>query len=299
MRAMLGTRLARAVWLIPGSRRFYTWLIGRLKPSTVQIDGHTFELDPTDSLLLSVNGEYEPVESRIFRRYIREGATVIDVGGHIGYYTLQAARAVGPDGHVVVFEPAPDNFALLERNVKSNGYKNVTLVRSAVSDQAGSESLVISRDNTGDNRLAGGEPGSRVDARAAVDLVTVDAVTLDSYFGEKPPDVDVIKMDIQGAEPLALAGGRGLIAANDDLLLLTELSSEHLDAAHLRAYGNDLKDAGFALFEIDESSGMAVRVEVEELVARLVADSGITHTDLACVKGDRASARLREVAGVK
>lgn len=286
---MLGTRLARAVWLIPGSRRFYTWLIGRLKPKIVQIDGHTLELDSTDSLLLSVNGEYEPVESRIFRRYIRVAATVIDVGGHIGYYTLQAARAVGPAGRVVAFEPAPDNFALLERNVAGNGYKNVTMVKSAVSDHAGAESLVISRENTGDNRLAG-------DGESDGELVTVEAVTLDSYFGGDFPDVDVIKMDIQGAEPLALAGARGLIAANEDLLLLTELSSEHLDVVRLRAYVDELRDAGFVLFEIDESSGTTVPVEVEELVTRLVADSGSTHTDLACAKGKLAAERLAAAA---
>ena len=62
MKWLVGTPVARAIWKIPGSRRFYTRLVSGLRPESVVIDGHRMHLDATDSLLLSVNGEYEAVD---------------------------------------------------------------------------------------------------------------------------------------------------------------------------------------------------------------------------------------------
>ena len=148
------------------------------------------------------------------------------IDGHIGLYTPQAARAVGPTGTVIVFEPASEYFRLLKRNVEANGYRNVSLVARAVSDHSGSELLIVSPDNTGDNRLADSPVGKNV--------VNVKTVSLDDYFAGEYPSVDVIKMDVQGSEPLAYAGARGLIAANDELTLFTELSNGHISNERMR-----------------------------------------------------------------
>src|SRR4051812_36357932 len=131
-RRFYATPVADLIWKVPGSMRLYRLLMGRLKPTTVDVLGHRIHLDPNDSLLLSVNGVYEETEARLFEQSIRPGDVVVDVGGHIGYYTLLAARAVGATGHVYAFEPERGNFALLAENVAANGYADrVTAVNKA------------------------------------------------------------------------------------------------------------------------------------------------------------------------
>jgi precorrin-6B methylase 2 len=80
---------------------------------------------------------YEPMTTLAFHTLVQPGDRVVDVGAHVGYFTLLAARLCGPNGRVFAFEPHPDNFRLLERNIRENGAENVTAVRKAVADRAG------------------------------------------------------------------------------------------------------------------------------------------------------------------
>ena len=67
----------------------------------------------------------------LVKRIVRNGDIVVDIGAHIGYYTLIFARLVGPKGKVFAFEPEPNNFNLLIKNIKINGYKNIIPVQKA------------------------------------------------------------------------------------------------------------------------------------------------------------------------
>jgi FkbM family methyltransferase len=79
--------------------------------------------------------------------------TVVDIGANIGYYSLIAAEPIGTDGKVYAFEPDPDNYALLVRNVELNGYRNVETVEKAVSSESGFVTLYIDRSNFGNRSL--------------------------------------------------------------------------------------------------------------------------------------------------
>src|SRR3954463_8117512 len=151
-RRFYATPVADLIWKVPGSMRLYRLLMGRLKPPTVEVLGHRIHLDPNDSLLLSVNGVYEETEARLFEQSIRPGDVVVDIGGHIGYYTLLAARAVGGAGPVYTFEPERGNYALLASNVAANGYAGrVTTVNKAVMASGGELRIFVSPDNAGDH----------------------------------------------------------------------------------------------------------------------------------------------------
>jgi methyltransferase, FkbM family len=89
-------------------------LLRRARSSVVEsVDGHRMFVDERDSMGLSIDPVFEPLETEFCRAVVRPGAVVVDIGANIGYYTLIFARQVGPSGKVIAFEPDADNFRLL------------------------------------------------------------------------------------------------------------------------------------------------------------------------------------------
>ncbi len=286
---LYGTRLARAIWRIPGSRGFYGFLVTRLRPDEVTVRGSLLRLDPLDSLLLSVNGTYEEAELDLFRDCLRAGDVVLDVGAHLGLYTLEASRGVSATGRVIAFEPSTTNFDLLEHNVRANLCTNVVTVRAAVADTDGEVSLRLSDTNSGDHQISTElPPGSRGER--------IRSVSIDSYCeGEAIAKVDVVKMDIQGGEPAALAGARRTFEASDDLILFTEVSPGHLAPnGGVSGFVDALEAAGFDLWALQ--GGRVVPRTAADL-RRLHIDAASDHADLICVKGAGGRVRLEEALG--
>jgi hypothetical protein len=99
------------------------------------VNGHKMYI-PTGNIGCGI-APYEPETTAVFLSLITDGDVVVDLGAHVGYYTLLAARRVGPEGRVFAFEPNPDNFRLLVKNIESNLYSNVIPVQKAVSNGRG------------------------------------------------------------------------------------------------------------------------------------------------------------------
>src|SRR2546422_5286600 len=108
-----------------------------IRSDYAEVIGHRMHLDRRDILNLSVDGIYEPLVTELIQNEVKTGDVVLDIGAHIGYYTLMFAELVGPHGKVFAFEPVPSNFALLQKNVQFNGYHSVALIQKAVSDKEG------------------------------------------------------------------------------------------------------------------------------------------------------------------
>jgi len=249
---------------------------------TVTVQGHRMALhefarDRYLSPSLAHTGLFEPFQTEWVAGEVRPGDVVLDLGAHIGYYTLLFARLVGPAGRVIAFEPDPDNFRLLRHNVTLNGYQNVSLYPKAVSDRCGKAQLFLSPDNAGDHRLhAEGESRQSVD---------VEVVTLDSVLGSYSGPIDLIKMDVQGSEGAALAGMRTHLARRPRVKLLTEfwpygLLKAGYDPARFLA---ELQGMGFRLYEISEERRGVWRVAAEQLVKTVAVDPD-KFTNLLCVK---------------
>jgi len=166
------------------------------------------------SAQLKSHGVWEPFETRVVLALLDPGATFVDLGANLGYYTVLAGLRVGPRGRVFAFEPDPDNFALLERNLAANGMAgpkaNVQAERCAVDQESGLAQLHLSPDNQGDHRLY--DSG---DGRPALPTRTV---SLDGTFGDRerfpsgPGALHLVKMDTQGCEARILRGAQALIA---------------------------------------------------------------------------------------
>lgn len=161
-------------------------------------------------------GQYEPIETAIVLRHLRPGMTVVDVGANIGHYAMVAARAVGPAGLVVAFEPEADNHAALVANLALNGLGNVTAERLALGARPGAAALHLDGANRGGHSLAPANVQAPADAQA------VAVATLDDYLAERLPDrrLGFVKIDVQGAEAEVLAGAAATLARDRPVVLV-------------------------------------------------------------------------------
>jgi FkbM family methyltransferase len=231
-------------------------------------DGHTLFYRPEDYgviLPILLQGEYDPETTRWLKKILRPGMGFVDVGAHIGYYTLLAAKIVGAEGRVYAFEPVPSTFELLVHNIRANGYEGVAIpIPKAVLDREGRVLVFSNKRNTVTATLFPDRGKRRAEE--------VEAVSLDEYFrGLKWPPVDVVKINIEGAEVKALQGMKELIARNRNLTLIIEVCIRHLRRAgsRLEELFQAVRESGFSRFRLLRDHGGDL--ELPEDLSRLEA----------------------------
>ena len=215
---------------------------------------------------------YEQETTRLFERLVKPGMVVIDVGSHVGYYSLMAARQVGPAGRVYAFEPEPSNHALLLKNIELNGYSNISATRKAISNRVGSATLFLtSLDNGRHSTYQHGLPER---GSVPVETTTIDAL----LAAEGWPRVDLIKVDVEGAEMDVLEGTHQLQRKCPELKLIIEFSPALLGNAGADPFQflEQLAGRGFEVHCIAEKEGLLPLREVDRpsLVDRLLKDQG-------------------------
>ncbi|WP_156027726.1 FkbM family methyltransferase [Candidatus Solirubrobacter pratensis] len=208
--------------------------------------------------ILRDRGGWDSDETEALRNVLRPGATLVDVGANVGYVTLLGARIVGREGRVVAIEPHPDNLRLLRANVARHGLAHVDVVAGAAWDRSGAVKLSACATNTGDHRV-----GPVLEERPWLE---VPALTLDEVLGDT--QVDVLKLDTQATEHVALCGARRVLERCRPVVLtefwpagIRELGDDPLDALHL------YRELGYRLRVLEASELDAVADE--ELVARV------------------------------
>ncbi len=143
----------------------------------------------------------EPEITAFLRAFLRPGMTYFDIGAHLGEHVLEAAKCVGPSGEVHAFEPAPKIHAYLARNIEANALRNVKLNRLAMSDSDG----VIHFQERDDPAL------SSVQLHSDASTIQVDCMRVDHYWRESAKPIDLIKVDVEGAEESVVKGTTGLL----------------------------------------------------------------------------------------
>ena len=201
----------------------------------------------------------EGYESKIVKNVVKEGMVGVDIGANIGYYTLQLAKLVGPNGKVYAFEPDPGNYSLLVKNIKANGYKNIIPIQKAVSDKTGKSRLFFCEEHHGDHRI--------FDSGDSRKVITIEAVALDDFFSEKDR-IDIIKMDVQGSEYLALSGMEKLVRRQKDLTIISEFSPDLLARCGVspEEFIKKISDLGFRLQLINEEKKTINPIKGEDLI---------------------------------
>lgn len=207
---------------------------------------------------------------------LEPGMVFVDIGAHVGLYSVIAASRVGSTGHVYAFEPSAETFALLQDNVALNGHSNVECVRAAVSDRPGVAVLYLA----GKTIRAGSSLG-RADFTEGSEQVP--SVTIDEFLKARGAlRADAMKMDIEGAERLALRGARELLASPR----APGLIQIELDEKHTMRFGHTtcevavmLTQAGYELFTLE--NGRLQALELDRLRRAVDAIALKKHTTIA------------------
>jgi FkbM family methyltransferase len=195
---------------------------------------------------------------------------VVDVGAHVGYFSLLAARKVGPNGKVFSFEPDPINYELLQRNINLNGYTNVTAVNAAVADAIGTRTLF-------QTTLDSGRHSTYHHGLPENGSVEVDTWTLDTFLESKDwPTVDLVKVDVEGAEVDVLNGMTVLLEKMSEIQLIVEFNPALLESAGVESFAfiEKLTSTGLRIAFINEQHGIIPLedMNIKDLVTVLLKD---------------------------
>ena len=180
-----------------------------------------------NSLCLYVCGSFEPNEFAFLDQVLEPGMVFFDVGANDGYFTLFAARRLGPTGQVIAVEPSSRERVNLARNLEANGLTNVTVIPSALGAAPGTANLRLAKGiHAGHNTLGNfAHDGVQMDSFEEVKVDTLDAVVARRGLSR----VDFIKVDVEGAEASVIDGAKDVLRRLRPTLLV-EINERALQA---------------------------------------------------------------------
>jgi FkbM family methyltransferase len=223
--------------------------------------GAKIVVDTRDSLLapwLLMDGLWEAHVTGWLHDVLGPGQVFVDVGANIGYFTLLGARLVGRAGRVVAVEAHAGLFELLRRNVVMNGHRDVVTLSPRAAWSESARLKFHQRVNYAANSSLGAvATNDLTDLGDSEEVVEVEAAPMDEILAGVER-VDVMKVDVEGAEVHAFAGLRRTISANPDITIIFEWSPEQL-----RQVGSEPAQ----LVELLTGYGLAFRLLEEDLGA--------------------------------
>jgi FkbM family methyltransferase len=178
-----------------------------------------------------IYGTWEPEITQIIVDTVSPGMIVLDIGGHIGFYTLLMSRLVGETGKVYSFEPFPRNLQLLQENIELNKIQNVQVIPSAVSDMTGMVSLLID----GDHDLPGRSSLVYRSGKSESSM-EVETTSIDDVMANIEHSIDFMKIDVEGAEDLVLKGALKTIQKHHPIILVELHQMGQYDDDHPALY---------------------------------------------------------------
>ena len=246
--------------------------------------------DPLYFRLELLLGKYEPETVAFFKRYVKSGMVVLDVGAHVGYYTRLFSGLVGSSGLVIAFEPHPVHFHFLTKNVGK--WPNVRLIPKAVGTEAGTVTIYDSPVESGGASLGWFEEKWKAVKRENLKEIAprlkkleetpvweVEMARIDDVLRELAVSrVDVVKIDVEGAEVLALRGAKQVLSGTEALIVF-EVAPENLRGfgyvvedlvGLLEEYGyrkfGVLTDRGVEIYKPCQIAELSTEIEVNDYI---------------------------------
>lgn len=199
--------------------------------------------------MLFIDDIYEPNETSLWLKYSKRASTIIDIGANVGYYSLLAA-SVNKTATIIGFEPISKTYNRFVENIEINRYKNITAVRNAVSNTSGKIRINIGNENNW-----GMSSINQHDYLSDL-YEDIESITLDEYVKNSNINViDLIKIDIEGAEFNALLGMRNLLEVKSPIIFL-EVLEQHLSKQNisLKRVFTFLWDFGYKSYTIGKNN---------------------------------------------
>lgn len=221
----------------------------------------------TGLIMMASRGTLFPAKLReIFQAAIRPGDCVIDGGSNLGFFSLLAAPLIKGKGRIVAFEPDPATFAFLQQNVEDNGFESLIQVeRKALTNANGIFEFSLCAEEPMRNSLI---PNSELTGGR----IAISGVRLDDFLTATGLDkVDVIKLDLEGAEPLALDGMREILKSVRLLVFeVNEIQLAEVGADPVELIAKTARAGSFdEVFFIDERMGNTYNCNSDEFLKAL------------------------------
>ncbi len=251
--------------------------------------------DPFWFRLELLTNRHEPETIAQLDRLAAPGMTMLDIGAHVGYYSRRYAKILGNHGRIFAFEPHPRTFATLQYNVKR--LPQVTAVQLALAEQEGTaelhdylmmsasgslhydESMVaLQKSQTHDTDIA-----PRIGQTFSAQTFTVRTTPVDDFLeAQGVEQIDLVKMDIEGAEIGALRGMKRTIASSPNLVLIMEYNPQALKAFGHNPVAalNEVQSFGFNRVEAIEADGRLTNLthqpeHLQNLTEQLMQNMGV------------------------
>lgn len=200
-----------------------------------------------------LTGIYEPPTTVLFTHLIQPGDTILDIGANVGYFSLLYARLTGAQGQVIAFEPIPSVRGILEQNIKLNDFKQIEIIPKAVSNQ--STTLTIyegPEDHKGTSSLRALDSASR--------SLSIESIAIDDLL-ILIDKVNLIKIDVEGAEMQALLGMERLVERDHPNFVI------EFTEAYLESFGHSVGQMaewlfvrGYKLYRIEDVGLIPLRL---------------------------------------
>jgi FkbM family methyltransferase len=264
-------------------------ILKRSAPIHAEAGTVSFRLMPQGAVAFDIwSGlRFERPELEFILKMLEPGMTFFDIGANVGVFSVAAGKTLqATQSRIYAFEPCPATFAILEKNLHENGLTSVRAYSMAVSERSGEASLYVNAAmKDGLNSL---EDPSHGDAEV-VGTVAVRATTLDEFIAEHDiPGVDVMKVDVEGAELLVFRGARGLLAREDAPLILYEGYSWCTAGFHYHPVEIMwlLETLGYEIFVLDAASRRVRQRNPGESYDQMVVAAKPTHRRYAAVAAE-------------
>jgi FkbM family methyltransferase len=194
------------------------------------------------------HGIGEPAVQQALQQHLRNGMTFYDLGANIGFFSLIAARLVGPSGRVVSFEADPEITARLRENLAYNKFTHVTVEEKAVWSEPAIVSFArVDSDVSPDRGLGHVSTGN-----SSAGTINVEAISLDQYVTSHPAP-DFLKCDVEGAEVAVFQGAQILLREKRPILLVEMHSPEN----H-RILAEKFGQSGYTCRDLDQNHLLAL-----------------------------------------
>ncbi|MDB6124159.1 MAG: methyltransferase FkbM family [Pedosphaera sp.] len=204
--------------------------------------GRRLELDLNSHIerIIYYQNAYETWDTLFLESIVQPGWIMFDVGVNIGWHSLMASKKIGSNGKIFAFDISPDEMKKLKRNIELNQLACIEPILLAMSDRPGKVSISETRDSGRTSLAVGGQRGKEIEATSLDHFVTQRNISR----------LDIIKVNIEGAEVKFLSGGRQTLKQFQPIIVM------EFNPGALKVFGHDvqapadlLKDHGYQLFK--------------------------------------------------